>query len=518
MPAAAWANGARLATRRPARHVPPRRRPDRATAPAGPPGRARRAGPHRRRGRLRQPRAAGAARRSGLDDRDRALRHRARLRHDPACAGPATSLVDRFLLRAGRRRPCAPRCGSARTSCVRRRRRPRRGVGDRRASRRRRRAGFVNAVLRRVAADAPAPSGPTTATRLSVPRLDRRAARRRPRRRRRRRPRCEAMNEPAPGRPSAPTATCRTSASQWVAGVGRRRARRAGRSTCAPRPAARRRRWPRPAPGWWPPTSGPAGSGWSRANAERGSARRASRSSRPTAPAPAVRAPASFDRVLVDAPCSGLGALRRRPDARWRVEPRRVDAPRRPAAAAARAAADLVRPGGTLVYSVCTLTAAETTGVDERLASSAPRPRPLAAPAGAGDRGGRGASCCPRRRAPTACACSATAGSPESGQRAARRCRPAARRFGQEATVEQREELAATFRQPVLGRGIVGSGVRTLSQRAFEGLAGRAHEIGREAVVLALGARAQVPLVASDRRRLDASRRRVEPLGRKLKK
>jgi 16S rRNA (cytosine967-C5)-methyltransferase len=74
--------------------------------------------------------------------------------------------------------------------------------------------------------------------------------------------------------------------------------------------------------------------------------------------APPLR-PASFDRVLVDAPCSGLGALRRRPDARWRVDP---DAVERLAAAQARllhSAAGLVRPGGTLVYAVCTLTSAE---------------------------------------------------------------------------------------------------------------------------------------------------------------
>ena len=74
-------------------------------------------------------------------------------------------------------------------------------------------------------------------------------------------------------------------------------------------------------------------------------------------------APGSFDRVLVDAPCSGIGSLRRRPDARWRLDPQ---APERLAELQGRllaAAATLVRPGGTLVYSVCTLTAAETTGV-----------------------------------------------------------------------------------------------------------------------------------------------------------
>ena len=71
----------------------------------------------------------------------------------------------------------------------------------------------------------------------------------------------------------------------------------------------------------------------------------------------------SFDTVLVDAPCSGLGAFRRRPDARWRVEPDAID---RLAALQVRmlsAAAPLVTRGGALVYSVCTLTSAESAGV-----------------------------------------------------------------------------------------------------------------------------------------------------------
>ena len=71
-------------------------------------------------------------------------------------------------------------------------------------------------------------------------------------------------------------------------------------------------------------------------------------------------APASFDAVLIDAPCSGLGALRRRADARWRIEPADVE---RLAVVQRRiidASGALVRPGGRLVYSVCTLTAAES--------------------------------------------------------------------------------------------------------------------------------------------------------------
>ncbi len=72
---------------------------------------------------------------------------------------------------------------------------------------------------------------------------------------------------------------------------------------------------------------------------------------------------ASFDAVLVDAPCSGLGVLRRRPDARWRVWPDDVDRLALLQRQLLAAAAPLVAPGGTLVYSVCTLTRAETVDV-----------------------------------------------------------------------------------------------------------------------------------------------------------
>ena len=94
--------------------------------------------------------------------------------------------------------------------------------------------------------------------------------------------------------------------------------------------------------------------------------------------------PGIFDRVLVDAPCSGLGVLRRRPDARWRIE---EDAPRRLAQLQRRLlaeAAALVGPGGRLVYSVCTLTAAETTAVDAWAAGALPGFHPVPDPGGAG--------------------------------------------------------------------------------------------------------------------------------------
>lgn len=71
-------------------------------------------------------------------------------------------------------------------------------------------------------------------------------------------------------------------------------------------------------------------------------------------------APRSFDCVLVDAPCSGLGALRRRPDARWRITPDDVDDLVALQRSILAASADLVAPGGRLVYSVCTITASES--------------------------------------------------------------------------------------------------------------------------------------------------------------
>jgi len=78
------------------------------------------------------------------------------------------------------------------------------------------------------------------------------------------------------------------------------------------------------------------------------------------------------DRVLVDAPCSGLGVLRRRPDARWRITADAVDKLADLQRGLLTGAADLLRPGGTLVYSVCTLTDAETKAIDEWIAEARP--------------------------------------------------------------------------------------------------------------------------------------------------
>jgi 16S rRNA (cytosine967-C5)-methyltransferase len=75
--------------------------------------------------------------------------------------------------------------------------------------------------------------------------------------------------------------------------------------------------------------------------------------------------PGSFDRVLLDAPCSGLGTLRRRPEIRLKVDEANI----RSLAALQRrmleAAFELLAPGGRLVYSVCTITPEETVEVSK---------------------------------------------------------------------------------------------------------------------------------------------------------
>jgi 16S rRNA (cytosine967-C5)-methyltransferase len=139
----------------------------------------------------------------------------------------------------------------------------------------------------------------------------------------------------------------------------------------------------------------PARAGLVRANAERtGVADRVA-----VVAADGTRAPwrpASFDRVLVDAPCSGLGTLRRRADLRWRATPDAVDRLADLQRRLVIAAADLVRPGGTLVYSVCTLTAAESTGVDAAVAGERSDLVPLPPPGDPWAPWGRGAILLPQ--------------------------------------------------------------------------------------------------------------------------
>ena len=66
-----------------------------------------------------------------------------------------------------------------------------------------------------------------------------------------------------------------------------------------------------------------------------------------------------FDRVLVDPPCSGLGTLQSHPDLRWRASPESIESLARAQREILDAGARALRPGGTLVYSTCTLSARE---------------------------------------------------------------------------------------------------------------------------------------------------------------
>lgn len=106
--------------------------------------------------------------------------------------------------------------------------------------------------------------------------------------------------------------------------------------------------------------------------------------------------PGRADRVLVDAPCTGLGVLRRRPDARWRVRAEDVPTLVRLQQRLLQAAATLLRPGGVLVYSVCTLTADETSGIDTWAVNGLPGYKALDPPAAPWEPLGRGARLLPQ--------------------------------------------------------------------------------------------------------------------------
>ncbi|NUR27571.1 MAG: rRNA cytosine-C5-methyltransferase, partial [Catenulispora sp.] len=79
-----------------------------------------------------------------------------------------------------------------------------------------------------------------------------------------------------------------------------------------------------------------------------------------------IRAPwknESFDRVMLDAPCTGLGALRRRPESRWRRAPEDLDRLTRVQRRLLSSALDAVRPGGLVAYVTCSPHLEETRDV-----------------------------------------------------------------------------------------------------------------------------------------------------------
>jgi 16S rRNA (cytosine967-C5)-methyltransferase len=79
-----------------------------------------------------------------------------------------------------------------------------------------------------------------------------------------------------------------------------------------------------------------------------------------------------IDRVLVDAPCSGLGTLRRNPDLKWRQSPQAVAEMKAKQQAILDSAARLLKPGGRLVYATCSLLADENEAVAQAFGATHP--------------------------------------------------------------------------------------------------------------------------------------------------
>jgi len=84
----------------------------------------------------------------------------------------------------------------------------------------------------------------------------------------------------------------------------------------------------------------------------------------------AKRLAGKLDRVLVDAPCSGSGTLRRNPDLKWRHSPQAIVELTQKQLGILRAASHLVKPGGRLVYATCSILRAENEAIAEGFASA----------------------------------------------------------------------------------------------------------------------------------------------------
>ncbi len=84
-----------------------------------------------------------------------------------------------------------------------------------------------------------------------------------------------------------------------------------------------------------------------------------------------------IDRVLVDAPCSGLGTLRRNPDLKWRQSPKAVEELTAKQTAILASAARLVKPGGRLVYATCSVLPQENEAIANAFSESHPNFAPM---------------------------------------------------------------------------------------------------------------------------------------------
>ncbi len=83
-------------------------------------------------------------------------------------------------------------------------------------------------------------------------------------------------------------------------------------------------------------------------------------------------APGAFDRILIDSPCSNTGVLRRRVEARWRVQPAEINRLSKAQSALLAKAAPELKPGGTMVYSTCSLEPEENEEVVRRFLEKHP--------------------------------------------------------------------------------------------------------------------------------------------------
>ncbi|WP_332775823.1 RsmB/NOP family class I SAM-dependent RNA methyltransferase [Polaromonas sp.] len=84
-----------------------------------------------------------------------------------------------------------------------------------------------------------------------------------------------------------------------------------------------------------------------------------------------------IDRVLVDAPCSGLGTLRRNPDLKWRQSPKAIEELTAKQTAILQSAARLLKPGGRLVYATCSVLRDENEAIAEAFSAANPAFKPL---------------------------------------------------------------------------------------------------------------------------------------------
>ena len=84
-----------------------------------------------------------------------------------------------------------------------------------------------------------------------------------------------------------------------------------------------------------------------------------------------------IDRVIVDAPCSGLGTLRRNPDLKWRQSPEAITELSAKQTAILESAARLLKPGGRIVYATCSVLRAENEEIAEAFGKAHPEFRPI---------------------------------------------------------------------------------------------------------------------------------------------